>query len=129
MNKILIIDDDQVIRMVYGDELDEEGFAVVSVDESRAMQLIEKENPDVVVMDVQSANYNKLDLLRDIRRAYHHLPVILCGASPMFDYHLKAIAADYYVVKDSNLTELKRKLKMAFEEVRERKYLAGPEKG
>jgi DNA-binding response OmpR family regulator len=109
MNKILIIDDDQAIRMLYGDGLDEEGFAGASADGSRAMKLIEKENPDVVVMDVHSAKYDGLDLLRDIRRTYHNLPVILCSDCPIVDYDLKLIAADYYVVKDSNGTKTKNK--------------------
>jgi DNA-binding response OmpR family regulator len=59
--------------------------------------------------------YDGLDLLQDIRKTYYDLPVILCSAYPVYKYDLKSIAADYYVVKNSTLEELKLKIKMALE--------------
>ena len=116
MNKILAIDDDESIRILYTDELTEEGYEVIaSGDGSSLMRLIDETKPDLVVLDVRLGEYDGLDLLQDIRNTHYDLPVILCSAYPVYKYDLKSIAADYYVVKKSNLEELKLKIKMALE--------------
>ncbi len=116
MNKILIVDDEESIRILYADELTEEGYEVItSSDGSGILELIEQERPNLVVLDIRLGEYNGLDLLQDIRNTYYNLPVILCTAYPNFKYYLKSIAADYYVVKSSNLRELKLKIEMALE--------------
>ena len=61
--------------------------------------------------------YNGLDLLQEIRNANYRMPVILCTAYSSFKYDLKSIAADDYVVKSADLTELKLKIKAAIERV------------
>ncbi len=114
MNKILIVDDEESIQILYADELTEEGYEVVtSGDGSRLMELIGQKRPDLILLDIRLGEYNGLDLLQDIRNTHHNLPVILCTAYPSFKYDMKSIAADYYVVKSSNLKELKLKIKMA----------------
>jgi two-component SAPR family response regulator len=45
-------------------------------------------------------------LLQDIRNRHHDLPIILCTAYDTYKYDPKAIAADYYVVKSFDLSEL-----------------------
>jgi len=116
MNKILVIDDDESIQILYTDELTEEGYEVIaSGDGSSLMRLIDETKPDLVVLDVRLGEYDGLDLLQDIRNTHYDLPVILCSAYPVYKYDLKSIAADYYVVKKSNLEELKLKIKMALE--------------
>ena len=113
MNKILIVDDEESIQILYADELTEEGYEVTTSDGSGLMELIEKQSPDLIVMDVKLGKYDGLDLLQDIRNTYYNLPVILCTAYPVFKDELKSIAADYFVVKSSDLRDLKLKIKMA----------------
>lgn len=116
MNKIIIVDDDALIQILYADELVEEGYEVITIgDGSHLLELIRQKLPDLIVLDIRLGKYNGLDLLQDIRNTYYDLPVILCSAYPDFKYDLKAIAADYYVVKSSDLRELKLKIKMALE--------------
>ena len=116
MDKILIVDDEELIRMLYADELQEEGYGVITCGEgSKLMDLIEMESPDVVVLDIQLGEHNGLDLLQDIRNTYYNLPVILCTAYSPYKYDLKSIAADYYVLKSSDLSELKSRIRMALE--------------
>ena len=116
MNKILVVDDEVSIQILYSDELTEEGYEVITCgDGSRLMALIEQEGPDIVVMDIKLGKYNGLDLLQDIRNTYYDLAVILCTAYPAFKNDLKSIAADYYVVKSSNLSELKFNIKVTLE--------------
>ncbi len=116
MEKILIVDDEASIRMLYADELIDEGYEVSTIGEgSRVMALIEKEDPDLIILDIRLGEHDGLDILQDIRNTYHDKPVILCSAYPAFKNDLKSIAADYYVVKSSNLEELKIKVRRALE--------------
>jgi DNA-binding response OmpR family regulator len=116
MNIILIVDDEKSIQLLFADELTEEGYEVITTgDGSELMGLMEEWRPDLVVLDIKLGEKDGLDLLQDIRKTYYDLPVVMCTAYPDFKYDLKSIAADYYVVKSSDLKELKKKIKMAFE--------------
>ena len=116
MKRILVVDDDEAIRILYAEELADEGYEVITNDgQSQIMTLIKEKHPDVIVMDIRLGKHSGLDLLQDIRNRYYNLPVILCTAYSTYKYDLKSIAADYYVVKSSNLSELKAKIKWALE--------------
>jgi DNA-binding response OmpR family regulator len=115
-HKILIVDDEEVILMLYKEELEEEGYDVITANDGyKLLEKIDREQPDLVLLDIKMAEYNGLDLLQDIRKTFYNIPVILCSAYSSFKGDLKSIAADYYVVKSSDLTELKQKIKMALE--------------
>lgn len=116
MNKILIVDDEKSIRILYQDELTEEGYDVITLgDGSKLMEVITQWRPDLIILDIKLGEYDGLDLLQDIRNRNYDMPVILCTAYIHFKYDLRSIAADYYVVKNSDLNELKTKIQMALE--------------
>ncbi len=116
MNRILVVDDEESFQVLYADELTEEGYEVITIgDGSKLMEVIEQKRPDLVLLDIKLGKYDGLDLLQDIRNAYYDLPVILCTAYYDFRYDLKSIAADYYVIKSSDMHNLKIKIKMAIE--------------
>ncbi|NVL90922.1 MAG: response regulator [Desulfobacterales bacterium] len=116
MNKILIVDDEEVIRMLYSEELEDEGYNVITTGSGRGLvELVKQEIPDLIILDIKMAEHDGLDLLQDIRKEFYNIPVILCSAYSSFKGDLKSIAADYYVVKSADLDELKQKVKMALE--------------
>jgi DNA-binding response OmpR family regulator len=116
MAKILIVDDEEHIRYLYSEELSEAGYEVITADNGyRLLERIEEEKPDLVVLDIKMVDYNGLDLLQDIRNKFYNLPVILCTAYDTFKEDMKSIAADFYVIKSFDLTELKNKIAMALE--------------
>jgi DNA-binding response OmpR family regulator len=116
MPKILIVDDEEGIRMLYSMELQDEGYEIITLpDGNGLLEVIEKELPDCVIMDIKMKEFSGLDLLQQIRKRYYDLPVILNSAYSSFKVDLKSVAADYYVVKSSDLTELKEKLRLALE--------------
>ena len=116
MPKILIVDDEEHIRFLYSEELADEGYEVVTADSGfKLLERIDAEKPDLIILDIKMVDYNGLDLLQDIRNKYYELPVILCTAYDTFKEDMKSIAADHYVIKSFDLTELKNKIKMALE--------------
>jgi len=116
MKRILIVDDEEVIRMLYGEELEDEGYDVITTGSGHGLVgLIEREKPDLIILDIKMAEHDGLDLLQDIRKEFYNVPVILCSAYSSYKGDLKSIAADYYVVKSADLSELKRKITMALE--------------
>ena len=116
MAKILIVDDEEHIRFLYSEELTEAGYEVITADSGyKLLERIEDEKPDLVVLDIKMVDYNGLDLLQDIRNKFYNLPVVLCTAYDTFKEDMKSIAADFYVIKSFDLTELKNKIAMALE--------------
>ncbi len=113
--KVLVVDDEKHIRMLYREELEADGMTVVTSNgEDDIVELIEKERPKVVILDIKlGANRSGLDLLQEIRSKDQDLPVILSTAYDSFQHDLKSIAADYYVVKSVDLSELKSKVDLA----------------
>jgi DNA-binding response OmpR family regulator len=118
MNKILIVDDEESTRLLYAEELSEEGYDVITTNDcARLMDLIKQQKPDLIVLDIRLGGYDGLDLLQEIRNTYYEIPVILCSAYSIYKYDIKSIAADYYVIKSYNLAELKLKIKKALDSV------------
>jgi two-component system response regulator (stage 0 sporulation protein F) len=116
MTKILVVDDEEHIRLLYSEELSEAGYQVVTAEDGYELtERIEREKPDLVILDIKMVDYNGLDLLQEIRNKFYNLPVILCTAYDTFKDDIKSIAADSYVIKSFDLTELKKKIAMALE--------------
>ena len=116
MPKILVVDDEEPIRFLYEEELKDEGYEVVSIASGQGLvERIEQESPDLVVLDIKLADADGLALLQEIRNRYYDLPVILSSAYEVFKKDVKAIAADAYVVKSSDLTPLKKAIRRALE--------------
>ncbi|MGB7064009.1 MAG: response regulator [Syntrophobacteria bacterium] len=116
MARILLVDDEEHILRYYTEELSEEGHKVWTVATGhKLLKRIDRVQPEVVVLDIKLVEYDGLDLLKEIRNCYHDLPVILCTAYDTYKEDPKSIAADYYVVKSFDLTELKMAIQKAIE--------------
>ena len=116
MAKILIVDDEEHIRTLYKEELLREGYQVsTSATGRNILELIEKERPDLIILDIKMSDCNGLDILQIIRNKYYNMPVILSTAYEIYKNDMKSMAADFYVVKSFDLTELKKGIKRALE--------------
>lgn len=113
--KILVIDDEKHVRMLYQEELENDGYKVaVSDGREPVVEVIAREKPKILILDIKlGPDLSGLDLLQELRGPYPDLPVILSTAYDSFQHDLKSIAADYYVVKSVDLTELKHQVKEA----------------
>jgi DNA-binding response OmpR family regulator len=111
MAKILVVDDEKSIRTLCQEELEDEGYEVITTGLcAEVLGLIASSEPSVVVLDIRMEDCNGLDLLQEIRNAHQSLPIILNTAYDSYRDDVKSVAADHYVVKSFDLAELKAKL-------------------
>ena len=114
MNRILVADSEESIQRVYADELTEEGYDVItSNDGSQLMELIAQKKPDLIVLDPWLGKYSGLDLYQSIQNTYCNLPIILCTVYRSFKYAPEHFGYGCHVVRSSDLSDLKLKVKMA----------------
>ena len=114
---ILIIDDQKLHHKFLQKVLGKGGFSNVVClgDPLLALHEVQRLSPDLIILDILLDGANGLDVLQDIRNTYYDMPVILCTGYPDFRYDIKSLAADYFVDKNSDLSELKNKIEMALE--------------
>ncbi len=112
MKKILLVDDDEGIRFVYTQELQDEGYTVIKAKNGEeGLCLFEQERPDLVILDIQMPGMNGIEVLRRMKKMSPEIPVILSSAFPEFKQNIGVWAAEEYIVKSSNLERLKKAVK------------------
>ncbi|WP_305042977.1 response regulator [Geoalkalibacter sp.] len=112
MPKILVVDDEDDLRLLYTDELQDEGYEVAGAGSGQeARELLARDQFDLMILDIQMRGESGLDLLKDVVREREDLPVILCTAFSMYKDDFSSWLADAYVVKSSDLSELKEQVR------------------
>jgi DNA-binding response OmpR family regulator len=109
--KILIVDDDLTILRFYKEELEEEEYEVVTASTGKdALEMFEKENPDIVTLDILIPDIDGISLLRKMKEQRPDIPIIMSTA---YDYKddFAVWASEAYIIKSSDLSELKRTIK------------------
>ncbi|HBA89895.1 MAG TPA: two-component system response regulator [Geobacter sp.] len=108
MAKLLVVDDEANIRLLYAQELSDEGHEVVTAaSATEAVEKLQAGDFDLAVLDIKLKNESGIDLLQQIVKERQTLPVILCTAFSCYKDDFSAWLADGYVVKSSDLQELK----------------------
>ena len=112
MAHLLVIDDEGDIRHLYAAELEDEGHSVVTCgNRVDAMEQLRHQVFDLVILDIQLDQESGLELLQQIAREQENIPVILCTAYSCYKEDFSSWLADAYVVKSSNLDELKNEVR------------------
>ena len=112
MKTILVVDDDEAIRTLLQEELEDEGYKVLIATNARDALKMEASEPlDLVVLDIRMPGMDGLEALPRILGIKEGLPVIMNTAYTQYQDSFMSWAADAYVVKSSDLTELKEKIK------------------
>lgn len=105
--KILLVDDEESIHVLYREELEGEGYEVHSaMSGDQALQVVPALKPDLVILDIQMPGMNGIDVLRKIKEEDPKLPVILSSAYQEFKQNLSSWASDDFVVKSADMREL-----------------------
>ncbi|MGL4176784.1 MAG: response regulator transcription factor, partial [Dermatophilaceae bacterium] len=106
---VLVVDDDADVRDSLARSLDYEGYAVLTAPDGRvALDVVGREHPDVVVLDVQMPVLDGLETCRRLRATGDDTPVILLTARTMLGDRVTGLdaGADDYLVKPFALEEL-----------------------
>lgn len=116
MEKILIADDEQLMRQLVNDFLTPEGYEVIeAADGKEAIEMYDKYHPDLVLLDVMMPGYDGWTVCREIRRE-SMVPIIMITAKgeeidQLFAYDL---GVDEYITKPFSPKILVAKIKAMF---------------
>lgn len=92
MEKIIIIDDDDIIRKIYKTTLTKEGYDVIEAQDGIiAMHYIKSERPDLILTDQQMPGKTGLELISDITKMGIKTPVIMLTAHGDIALTIKSI--------------------------------------
>jgi DNA-binding NtrC family response regulator len=107
--KILIVDDEENIRMLMKEELEEAGFEVLTVANAKSAleKLSSEPDIDIVCTDIEMPDVNGLALASEIRKKYPNKKIIFLTAYSHYKSEMASWAGDAYVVKSMDLTEIK----------------------
>ena len=104
----MIVDDEENIRFLYKEELEDEGFTVELAENGQeALDKLSLFKPDLITLDIKMPGMDGIETLKRIRENERHLPIIMCSAYGEYKQDLTTWASDAYVVKCADLTELK----------------------
>jgi two-component system alkaline phosphatase synthesis response regulator PhoP len=107
--KILVIEDDKVIRMALDDRLKSEGYTVdFAVDGEEGLRKATQGTCDLILLDIMLPRKNGFDVCRDIRMAGVVVPILMLTArGQIIDKVLGLkIGADDYLTKPFDASEL-----------------------
>ena len=108
MAVILVVEDDPNQCLLYEEGLKDEGYEVITAKDGReALRLVENQHPDLVVMDISMPGMDGIEAMSRMLSRDHKLPVILNTAYATYKDNFRSWSADAYVVKSSDMTELR----------------------
>jgi DNA-binding NtrC family response regulator len=119
--RILIVDDEEVLRDVLNAVLRREGFDVLSAATGEeALNVLDTEEVDCVVLDVMLPGISGIDTLRAIRIANPYLPVVVITAFSSIDGAIEAMkhGAFHYIPKPFKNEEVVLTINKALEQRR-----------
>lgn len=105
---ILVVDDEEHIRLLYKEEFEEEGYNILLAGSGEdALAQVENNLPDLVMLDIKMPGIDGITLARKIKEIKCDTPVIFVSAYEDYKHDFGTWASDAYFVKSANLTELK----------------------
>jgi CheY-like chemotaxis protein len=112
METLLVVDDEAHQRMLYQEELSDEGYQIVLARNGmEALEKVLEAAPDLIVLDIRMPVMDGLEALGKIIGKERDIPIIIHSAYSSYKDDFMSWAADDFVVKSADLTELKRKIR------------------
>jgi CheY-like chemotaxis protein len=114
---VLVVEDDTNQRELYVDELETEGYRVLTAANGRdALNVARETPPDIIVLDINMPGMDGLDTLSHLLEINRRTPVIINTAYASYQDSFTSWSADAYVVKSSDMSELKETIKKLLQE-------------
>ncbi len=108
MTTILLVEDNNYLRLLIEHELRLEGCEIVTaINGKDAIKKIQKQRPDMILMDLIMPD----EAMGTILSKHKSIPIIIHTAYSNYKDNFMPWAADAYIVKFSDLTDLKNKIK------------------
>jgi two-component system alkaline phosphatase synthesis response regulator PhoP len=112
--KIMVVDDEETLVRLITYNLNKEGYTTVfAQDGNTAWELIAREKPDLIILDLMIPGKDGLEICRDLRLQNNNIPIIILTAKD--DEIDKVvgleIGADDYVTKPFGVRELLARVK------------------
>jgi DNA-binding NtrC family response regulator len=108
--KILIIEDDDEMRSLLKDFVEEEGFEADSVEKGiSAFKKLMTESFDLIITDIRMPGYSGLDILPELKRLQPEIPIVVITAFGSEEVYRKALSrgANAYLEKPIHFHKLK----------------------
>ena len=110
--KILLVDDEEHIRLLFKEELEEEGYSIgLASNGFDALEVLKTGRFDLVVLDIKMPGMDGIQTLNEIKKLNKGQHVILCSAYGEFKQDFSSWVSDAYVVKSADMRELKDTIK------------------
>jgi DNA-binding response OmpR family regulator len=108
MHRLLIVEDDPNLRLLYEDEFREDGYEVfLAASGEEALLAFRSQTIDAIVLDIQLGGMNGLEMMRRLLTRRQETAIVINSAYASFKSDFGSWSADRYVVKSSDLKELK----------------------
>lgn len=109
---ILVVEDDKNQVLLYEQELSLDGYNVITAkDGCEAVKKLQEQAPDLVVMDIILPKMDGIELIGRIINRRKKIPIVINTAYSCYKDNFMTWAADAYIIKSSDLSELKNKIK------------------
>ncbi len=115
--KILVVDDEQVIREPVRLLLERDGYQVVAVDSGEAaLRAIAEQEFDVALIDLKMPGIDGMQVLAELRRRWPATPAVVLTAYASLETAVQAVrqGAHDYLVKPCRTIDLRESLRTAF---------------
>ena len=112
MKTILLVEDDKNQLLLYKQELSHEGYNIITAEDGQeAVKKVKEYTPDLIVMDINMPKMNGIESIGKILSDHKKIPIIINTAYSSYKDDFMSWSADAYIIKSSDLTELKDKIK------------------
>ncbi|HOE90933.1 MAG TPA: response regulator [Candidatus Cloacimonadota bacterium] len=107
--KILVVDDELLLRDVLYNFLNRQGYdVIVAPDAEKGIEVARDNEPDIALIDIKLPQASGIELTLQLKSLYPDLPIIIMTGYPSLDTAVNAMenGANEYIVKPFRLDEL-----------------------
>lgn len=112
MKRILVVDDEQNIRELFREELEEMGYAVtLAASGLQALEEMQTQRFDLATVDMRMPEMDGIETLRRMKERDAALPAIICTAYEEYKNDFGSWCSEAYIVKSADTSQLRETVK------------------